>query len=113
MYKRQGLTLAGRETVDDEAAAGADVSVDLKDFNFDQDAYDVTGGGTVIVKNSDPVFHTFNIDALDIQVDLGPGSEKLVTIPDEPGTYVVYCNPHTEDKDDPGKDDMAAEVTIG
>ena len=108
-----GLTLAGRETVDDEAAAAADLSVDLKDFEFDQDAYDLTAGGTVVVKNSDPVFHTFTIDALDIDVDLGPGSEKLVTIPDEPGTYVVYCNPHTEDKDDPGKDDMAAEITIG
>jgi plastocyanin len=93
--------------------AAADLSVDLKDFEFDQDAYDLTAGGTVVVKNSDPVFHTFTIDALDIDVDLGPGSEKLVTIPDEPGTYVVYCNPHTEDKDDPGKDDMAAEITIG
>jgi plastocyanin len=108
-----GLTIAGRETVDDDAAASADLTVDLKDFEFDQDAYDVPAGGAVLVKNSDPVFHTFNIDALDIQVDLGPGSEKLVTIPEEPGTFVVYCDPHTEDPEDPSDDDMAAEITVG
>jgi plastocyanin len=107
------LTVAGRETVDDQAAAEADLTVDLKDFEFDQDTYDVTGGSTVLVKNSDPVFHTFNVDDLDIAVDLGPGSEELVTIPDEPGTYILFCEPHTEDADDPGEDDMASEITVG
>jgi plastocyanin len=106
------LTVTSRETVDDEAAANADVVVDLKDFKFDEDAYEVAGGGTVLVKNSDPFVHNFTIDALDIDVDLGPGSEKLVAIPDEPGTYIVYCEPHTSDPDDPSEDDMGSEITV-
>jgi len=107
------LTIAGRETVDDAAAADADLVVDMKEFEFDEDAYDVPAGGTVLVKNSDPFVHNFTVEALDIDVDLGPGSEELVTIPDEPGTYVLFCEPHTSDTDDPSEDDMAAELTIG
>ena len=107
------LTVTGRDTVPESAADQADLVVDLEDFEFDQDAYEVPGGGTVLVKNSDPFVHNFAVDALDIDVDLGPGDEKLVDIPGEPGTYVLYCEPHTEDSEDPGEDDMAAEITVG
>jgi plastocyanin len=107
------LTLTGRDTVDDDEAASADLVVDMADFEFDRSSYDVEGGATVLVKNSDPFVHTFTVDALDIDVDMGPGSEKLVTIPDEPGTYVLFCQPHTSDKDDPGEDDMAAVLDVG
>jgi plastocyanin len=107
------LTITGRETVDDEAAANADLVVDLKDFEFDEDAYDVPAGGTVLVKNEDPFVHTFTIEELDIDVDLGPGSEALVTMPEDTGTYVLICEPHTSDPDDPSEDDMASEITIG
>jgi plastocyanin len=107
------LTVAGRETVDDEAAANADLVVDLKDFEFDEDAYDVPPGGTVLVKNSDPLFHTFTVEELDIDVDLGPGSEELVTMPEDVGTYILICEPHTSDPDDPSEDDMASQITIG
>ena len=107
------LTVTGRETVDDDLAAGADLVVDLEDFEFDEDAYEIEGGGTVLVKNEDPFLHTFTVDELDIDVDLGPSSEALVTLPEEPGTYVLYCEPHTSDKEDPSEDDMAAELTVG
>jgi plastocyanin len=107
------LTLSGRETVDADVAADADLIVDLEDFEFDQASYEVAAGATVLVKNSDPFVHTFTVEALDIDVDLGPGSEKLVTIPAEPGTYVLFCEPHTSDPDDPSDDDMAAKLTVG
>ncbi len=107
------LTVTGRETVDDDAAADADLVVDLEDFEFDQATYDVAGGATVLVKNSDPFVHTFTVEALDIDVDMGPLSEKLVTLPEEPGSYVLFCEPHTSDPDDPSDDDMAAELKIG
>ena len=87
--------------------------VDLEDFEFDEDAYDVPAGGTVLVKNSDPFVHTFTVDELDIDVELGPGSEELVTMPEDTGTYVLVCEPHTSDPDDPSEDDMASEITIG
>ena len=106
------LTLAGRETLSAQEKASADVVIDMSDFEFDQDSYAVVPGATVLVKNSDPFRHTFTIDALDIDVALNPGSEKLVKMPDKPGTYVLYCEPHTEDPDDPGADDMAAVLTI-
>lgn len=107
------LTVTGRETVDDDVAADADLVVDFEDFEFDKATYETAGEVTVLVKNSDPFVHTFTVDDLDIDVDLGPFSEKLVTLPDESGTYVLYCEPHTSDPDDPSDDDMAAVLTIG
>lgn len=107
------LTLTGRDTVPEAAAAEADLTVDLTEFAFDEDVYEVGGGSTVLVKNSDPFVHTFTVDELGVDVDLGPGSEKLVTIPDEAGSYILFCEPHTSDPDDPSDDDMAAELTVG
>jgi plastocyanin len=107
------LTLTGRDSVPDAVADEADVVVDLKEFEFDESAYEVPAGGTVLVKNDDPFAHTFTVDDLDIDVDMGPGDEKVIEIPDDPGTFVLYCKPHTEDSDDPGEDDMASEITVG
>ena len=43
-----------------------------------------------------------------------PGDEALVKIPNEPGTYVLYCRPHTSTPGDPDYDsDMAARITVG
>ena len=106
------LSVTNRETVSDEDAAAADLVVDLKDFEFDADTYEVAAGSTILVKNSDPFLHTFTVDELGIDVSLDGGSEKLVTLPSETGTFVLYCDPHTSDKDDPGDDDMAAELTV-
>lgn len=103
------LTLAGRDSVDDSEA---DAVVRLSDFEFEEDAYRFEGGTTVLVKNDDPFFHTFNVDSLGIDVDLNPGSEKLVAIPDEPGEYVVYCEPHTGDEEEPADDDMATRLEV-
>jgi plastocyanin len=104
------LTATGQETVDDPSAAAA--TVVFSDFEFDEDGYEVPGGAQVFVDNHDPFLHTFQIDSLDVDVNLNPGSEKLVTIPDEPGDYIVYCEPHTSDPDDPSEDDMAARITV-
>jgi len=107
------LTVTGRDTVPDALADKADVVVNLEEFEFDHGGYDVPDGGTVLVKNHDPFVHNFRVDALDIDVDLGPGSEKLIEIPSEPGTYVLYCEPHTSDPDHPTEDDMASKITVG
>jgi len=108
------FTFLGQETVGDDEAATADLVVELKDFEFDDDdGYEVGAATTILVKNSDPLLHTFTIDALDIDITLNPGSEKLVSIPAEPGEYVLYCSPHTSDPDDPSDDDMATTLTIG
>ena len=106
------LTLTGRETVD---AAEADVTVAMSDFEFASDAPEIelSAGDVVLVRNDDPFAHTFTIDELDIDLQMGPGSEKLVTIPDDAsGEYVLYCEPHTSDVEDPSDDDMAARIRI-
>ena len=107
------LTVTGRDTVPDAVAEDADLVVDLKDFEFDKSSYEIPAGGTVLVTNDDPFAHTFTVDDLDIDVDMGPGDEKVIEIPGEPGTYVLYCEPHTSDPDDPSEDDMASELTVG
>lgn len=105
------LTFTGRSTVDDPGDA---TEVALADFEFDQDEYTVSAGSEVYVHNDDAFMHTFTIDELDVDETLTASSETLITIPSEPGTYVVYCRPHTMDPDNPGddEDDMAATITV-
>jgi plastocyanin len=90
----------------------ADATVVLKDFEFDSTEYQLQAGSSVFVRNDDPYLHTFTVDALDIDESMSPGSEELIEIPSEPGTYVVYCRPHTSDPDTPSEDDMAATLTV-
>jgi plastocyanin len=102
-------TAATRSTADE---SDADATVVLKDFEYDSEEYQLEAGSSVFVRNDDPFLHTFTVDDLDIDEALTVGSETLIEIPSEPGTYVVYCRPHTSDPDDPSDDDMAATLTI-
>lgn len=104
-----GLTFLSRSSVDDSSA---DQIVTLSDFEFAASPYEFEAGSTLLVRNDDPFAHTFTIEALDIDVAVTPGSEELVEIPDEPGTFTVFCRPHTMDPEAPDEDDMAAEVTV-
>lgn len=87
------LTYTGRETVAD--ASSADQTVIAKNFEFEPVEFEVDGGDTILVQNNDAFLHTFTIDELDINVELGPGSQALVTVPDRSGTYRFYCIPHS------------------
>jgi plastocyanin len=102
-------TATTRSTVDE---SDADATVIFKDFEFDSAEYELQAGDTVFVRNDDPFLHTFTVDDLDVDQAMSPGSEELIELPSEPGTYVVYCRPHTSDPDDPTEDDMAATLTI-
>jgi plastocyanin len=104
------VTLTGQSSVDESEA---DLVVRFKDFEYDQESYEVAAGSTVLVRNDDPFQHTFTIEALDVDENVTPGSEKLIEIPAEPGDYIVFCRPHTSDPDDPDvEDDMFARITI-
>lgn len=103
------LTFVGKSSVD---ANEADQTVEMADFEFDQDEYDFQAGTTVLVRNSDPFLHTFTIEDLDIDESLGPNDEVLVEIPDSTGEYTVFCRPHTSNPTSPSEDDMAAGATI-
>ena len=106
------VTFVGRSTAD---ASGADGEVALEDFSFEtgeDDGLTVTGGDTVYVENEDPFQHTFTVDDLGIDVAFGPGSQELIEIPAQPGTYTLYCRPHTSNPDDPTDSDMTTTLTI-
>ena len=103
------LTLMSRTTAD---ARGTQATALLEDFKFDKGEYQVSGGTTIFVSNEDPFFHTFTIDELEIDEGFGAGSSKRIEIPGRPGTYVVYCRPHTANPDNPEEDDMAARITV-
>lgn len=103
------LTFVTRSTVADPGDAP---EVAMTDFEFDQAEYTVQGGSEVYVHNEDPFLHTFTIDELDVDEAFNPTGEKLIEIPDEPGTYVVYCRPHTMSPENPSDDDMAATITV-
>ncbi|HEX2054386.1 MAG TPA: cupredoxin domain-containing protein [Actinomycetota bacterium] len=94
------------------SAGDAQASVAMKDFRFDEQGYEVAGGSTVFVDNNDPFAHTFTIDELDVDEAFIAGGSKVVQIPDRPGTYVLYCKPHTSDPEDPGEEDMASRITV-
>lgn len=104
------LTLAGQTSVD---ASDADVTVRMTDFEFEPQPISADPGDVIFVKNDDPFHHTFTIDALGIDVALSPGSEALVTLPEESGEFVVYCEPHTNEPEEPSADDMAATLDVG
>jgi plastocyanin len=104
------LTVTTRTTV---GSGEGDATVALKDISFDAGSYDLAGGSSVVVRNEDPFLHTFTIDDLGIDVEVGPNSSKLVQIPSEAGTFVLYCRPHTSNPEAPSSDDMAASLTVG
>jgi plastocyanin len=103
------LTVAARSSVEEADVA---LTVKMSDFEFERAPYTVSGGERVLVSNNDPFVHTFTVDELGIDVALGPGSEEIVDIPAESGSYILYCKPHTQDPDDPGEDDMAARLEV-
>ena len=104
------LTVTGRSTVADPSSAV--LTVVLKDFEFSPSELSVSGDSAVLVRNDDPFLHTFTIDDLKIDEALTLGSERLITIPAKPGTYVLYCKPHTMDPERPDPDDMAATLRV-
>ncbi len=88
-----GLTMASRESVSPQAEAGAAL-VKMRTLKFSPDRIAVASGEPLklVVNNDDPSLHTFTMDDLDIDFELGPGSERLVELPAlDPGSYEFYC----------------------
>jgi uncharacterized cupredoxin-like copper-binding protein len=53
----------------------------------------MVGAGEITLKlsNSDLFWHTFTVDALDVNVQAPVGGERLITFTAVPGTYEFYC----------------------
>lgn len=105
------LTFTGRSSVAD--ASAADETIVNTDFQFEPRSVEVRPGQDLLIVNDDPFLHTFTIDELDIDETLTAGDEILIRVPNERGSYIFYCRPHTADPEDPDEDDMAGTIRVG
>lgn len=104
------LWFTGRSTAD---PATADATATMRDFAFQEGAYQVAGGETILVHNSDGFMHDFTVHELGIAAAVTPGSGELVEVPDQPGTYIVYCTLHSAPgATDASDGDMVATLVI-
>lgn len=74
------------------------VAVAIEEFTFPADPITVASGEIVriAVTNHDSELHTFTVDGLAIDADVGPGKTVDVWLQaDTPGTYELYCKPHS------------------
>ena len=87
------LTLANRDRVSAEAKAGA-LPVRMKATKFEPERVEARASQPlrILVRNSDPGYHSFTIAALDTDVTVNPGSERLIDLGDvPPGEYAYVC----------------------
>lgn len=106
------LSVVSRSTVDSAAAAGA-ITISAGDFEFAPEHLTVAAGGDVLVRNADGFVHTFTVPALGIDEVLLPGSAQLIPIGATPGTYTIYCKPHSDmSKAEPSDAGMAATLVV-
>lgn len=103
------LTVLGRSNA---SSTGTSATFTMKNFKFDHRTYTVPSGSKVFVRNDDPFQHTFTVDALSIDQKTTAGDKFVIDIPNNPGTYVLYCKLHTSNKEHPSKDDMAAKLIV-
>ena len=101
------LHLEVLSTVSDSDRLGA-VEIEMKEVEFIPDTMQIQAGREtkIVVKNSDLPVHTFSIKALDLDVVVVAGNEKLVTLPSlSPGSYEYICKI-------PGHEDMKGTITV-
>lgn len=105
-----GLWMVSRAAVDATAASAAST---MKDFAFEEEAYELSGGDTLVVHNADGFVHDFTVHDLGIAETVLPGSDALIEVPNEPGTYTIYCTLHSSpEATDAADGDMVATLTV-
>lgn len=85
----------------------------MEEFAFAEGGYAIAAGkpARFLVHNADPVTHTSTIPELGIDQTVLPGSEALVEVTAEAGTYTLYCEPHSDlDEPDPALAGMASSI---
>ncbi len=99
--------LLTKESVDGSESAGA-TALEMVKFEFNPGSSAVPVDGTLLIRNSDSFVHDFTLDALDVAVTVGPGSETLVDLSGHAtGTYVHICSLHSD-----GETGMIATITV-
>lgn len=90
-----GAGLVERAGSTAEVARVGDLVVEMKATAFAEETLTVEGGEvSAFVVNRDLFWHTFTIDALDVDLGVPTRGERRVTFRAPPGTYRFYCRPH-------------------
>jgi plastocyanin len=107
------LALVTRSPIDPATAPDA-TSVEMAGFAFEPAVIEVDAGGQLLVHNRDAFVHDLAVPAVDLHVDVLPGSSGLVDVPEAPGSYVVYCTLHsdTSDPDPDPEHNMVARLVV-
>lgn len=98
------LTMNGSVSAEDKEGATI-ISAHHSEWNTDALAASASGTTKIVVKNRDPILHTFTVKDLDIDIVVGPGEEKLIEISSPgAGVYGFICEVM-------GHEDMAGAIT--
>jgi len=96
------LTLAGAACSSDDgggssdAGGAADMTVTVKDFEFDPSTIDVSSGETTIeITNTGAVEHSFTLDDDSVSQDIEPGESQTVTV-NLTATAGFHCKYHPD-----------------
>ena len=95
------LTITNKKTVDDAAAADTTAVAMENGHDFTPKQLTATSGeeARFLVRNDDPVGHTFTVEDYDVMEIVGPGSEVVVTFtPTKAGTLKLVCDFHSDMK---------------
>jgi len=97
------LTLAGAACSSDDGGGSsdagggaADMTITVKDFEFDPSTIDVSSGETTIeITNTGAVEHSFTLDDDSVSQDIEPGESQTVTV-DLTATTGFHCKYHPD-----------------
>jgi uncharacterized cupredoxin-like copper-binding protein len=99
------LTVANLGNASAEDKEGA-VFLEMKHTEFEPTEGSTSRTGKLVIENNDPILHTFTIDALDIDIKVGPGSFETYTLDNvAAGEYGFYCRVS-------GHEDMDGVLTV-
>ena len=77
---------------DDVPLMASDLVVETGNVVFEPERLEVERGPlTVVTRNSDLFWHTFTIDALNVDVRVPVGARRRATFTVQPGSYDYYC----------------------
>lgn len=86
----------GGSSASSDAGGAADMTVTVKDFEFDPSTIDVSSGETTIeITNTGSVEHSFTLDDDSVSQDIEPGESETVTV-DLTATTGFHCKYHPD-----------------
>jgi plastocyanin len=86
----------GGDSGDGGDGGAADMTVTVKDFEFDPSTIDVASGETTIeITNTGAVEHSFTLDDDSVSQDIEPGETETVTV-DLTATTGFHCKYHPD-----------------